>query len=149
MKLERTFAMLKPGVLQRRIVGDIIDRIERKGLQIIGLKIMNLTPLLATSHYIEHSKKSFYEDLISYIVSGPVVAIAIEGDDAVKIMRRLCGPTSVCESNPGTIRGDYCLHTNLNIIHSSDSIENAQRELSLFFTEKELVSWDDGNQKWF
>lgn len=149
MSKERTFAMLKPGVLQRRIVGDVISRIEQKGLQIIGLKIMNIPPLLATTHYAEHKGKSFYDDLISYIISGPVIAIALEGDEAVKIMRRLCGPTSVCESNPGTIRGDFCLHTNLNIIHSSDSKENAIRELALFFQEKELVSWEDGNAKWY
>lgn len=147
--MQRTFAMLKPGVLQRRIVGDVLTRIEKKGLNIIGLKIMTIPPLLATTHYAEHKGKSFYDNLISYIISGPVVAMAIEGDEAIQLVRRLCGPTAVCESLPGTIRGDYCMHTNHNIIHASDSPESAERELKLFFKPKELVSWEDANKAWF
>lgn len=149
MAIQRTFAMLKPGVLQRRIVGDVLARFERKGLHIVGLKILTIPPLMAATHYAEHKGKSFYDDLISYIISGPVVAMAIEGDEAIQLVRRLCGPTAVCESLPGTIRGDYCLHTNHNIIHSSDSPESAERELKLFFQPNEIVSWDDGNKAWF
>lgn len=149
MAIQRTFAMLKPGVLQRRIAGDVISRFERKGLNIIGLKIMVIPPLVAATHYAEHKGKSFYDELISYIISGPVVAMAIEGDEAIQLVRRLCGPTAVCESLPGTIRGDYCLHTNHNIIHSSDSAESADRELKLFFQPNELVSWNDGNVRWY
>lgn len=149
MAIQRTFAMLKPGVLQRRIVGDVISRFERKGLNLVGLKVMVIPPLVATTHYAEHKGKSFYDNLISYIISGPVVAMVIEGNDAIQLVRRMCGPTAVCESLPGTIRGDYCLHTNLNIIHSSDSVESAERELKLFFQPNELVSWDDGNGHWF
>ncbi len=149
MAIQRTFAMLKPGVLQRRIVGDVMSRFERKGLNIIGLKVMVIPPLVAATHYAEHKGKSFYDDLISYIISGPVVAMAIEGDEAIQLVRRLCGPTAVCESLPGTIRGDYCLHTNHNIIHSSDSAESADRELKLFFQPNELVSWIDGNVGWY
>ncbi|HNQ97504.1 MAG: nucleoside-diphosphate kinase [Spirochaetales bacterium] len=149
MAIQRTFAMLKPGVLQRRIVGDVLARFERKGLHIVGLKILTIPPLMAATHYAEHKGKSFYDDLISYIISGPVVAMAIEGDEAIQLVRRLCGPTAVCESLPGTIRGDYCLHTNHNIIHSSDSPESADRELKLFFQPNEIVSWDDGNKAWF
>lgn len=149
MATQRTFAMLKPGVLQRRIAGDVIARFERKGLNIIGLKVMMISRELAETHYAEHKGKSFYDGLISYIVSGPVVAMAIEGDDAIQLVRRICGPTAVCESLPGTIRGDYCVHTSYNIIHSSDSPESASRELGIFFRESDLVSWDDGNKKWF
>lgn len=149
MAIQRTFAMLKPGVLQRRIVGDVLARFERKGLNIIALKVMNIPPLMAATHYAEHKGKSFYDELISYITSGPVVAMVIEGDDAIQLVRRLCGPTAVCESLPGTIRGDYCMHTGLNIIHSSDSPESAERELKLFFQPNEIVSWVDGNKSWF
>jgi nucleoside-diphosphate kinase len=149
MAIQRTFAMLKPGVLQRRIVGDILSRFEQKGLSIVGLKVMNIPPLVATTHYAEHKGKSFYDELISYIISGPVVAMAIEGDEAIHLVRRLCGPTAVTESLPGTIRGDYCMHTGNNIIHSSDSPDSAARELKLFFSENELVSWTDGNAAWF
>jgi len=148
MAIQRTFAMLKPGVLQRRIIGDVLSRFERKGLNIIGLKVMVIPPLLATTHYAEHKGKSFYNDLIEYITSGAVVAIAVEGDEAIQLVRRLCGPTAVCESLPGTIRGDYCLHTNHNIIHSSDSPESAARELRLFFQPNEMVPWQDGNEQW-
>lgn len=149
MAIQRTFAMLKPGVLQRRIVGDVLTRFEQKGLNIVALKVMVIPPLVAATHYAEHSKKSFYEELVSYITSGPVVAMAIEGDDAIQLVRRLCGPTAVCESLPGTIRGDYCIHTTNNIIHSSDSVDSAERELKLFFQPNELVSWQDGNSQWY
>lgn len=149
MAIQRTFAMLKPGVLQRRIVGEVITRFERKGLKIIGLKVLSIPPLMAATHYAEHKGKSFYEDLVSYIVSGPVVAMAIEGEEAIQLVRRICGPTAVCESLPGTVRGDYCIHTNHNIIHSSDSPESAARELKLFFQPNELFPWEDGNEKWF
>ncbi len=141
--------MLKPGVLQRRIVGDVLSRFERKGLNIVALKVMTIPPLLAATHYAEHKGKSFYDNLISYIISGPVIAMVIEGDEAIQLVRRICGPTAVCESLPGTIRGDYCLHTNYNIIHSSDSPESAERELKLFFKPGEIVSWEDGNATWF
>ena len=149
MAIQRTFAMLKPGVLQRRLAGDVIARFEKKGLNLIGMKILTITPEMAAIHYAEHKEKSFYGELISYITSGPVVAMAIEGDEAIQLVRRLCGPTAVCESAPGTIRGDYCMHTGNNIVHSSDSPESAARELKLFFRDSELVSWTDGNASWF
>ena len=149
MAIQRTFAMLKPGVLQRRIVGDVIARFERKGLNIIGLKVMTIPPVMAATHYAEHQGKSFYDSLIQYITSGPVVAMAIEGDEAIQLVRRICGPTAVCESLPGTVRGDYCVHTTNNIIHSSDSPASAERELKIFFRPEELVSWEDGNALWF
>lgn len=141
--------MLKPGVLQRRLVGEVLSRVERKGLKLIGMKLMRIDRALAERHYAEHVGKVFYDKLIEYTVSGPVVAFVLEGDDAIAKLRRLCGPTNVQESLPGTIRGDFCFNTRLNIIHASDSVESAARETPLFFAEHELHSWSDGNDGWF
>jgi len=141
--------MLKPGILQRRLVGEVLSRIERKGLNLIGLKLIRIDRSLAERHYAEHRGKGFYDKLIDYSISGPVVAFVLEGDDAISKLRRLCGPTNVQESLPGTIRGDFCSTTRLNIIHASDSVESAAREIGLFFSENELISWSDGNNEWF
>jgi nucleoside-diphosphate kinase len=149
MAVERTFAMLKPGTLQRRIVGEVLSRIERKGLNLIALKLTRIDRALAERHYAEHLGKVFYDKLIDYTVSGPVVAFVLEGEDAILKLRRLCGPTDVKESTPGTIRGDFCFTTRLNIIHASDSPESAAREIGLFFSEDELVPWSDGNHVWY
>lgn len=149
MALERTFAMLKPGVLQRRIVGEVFSRIERKGLKFVAMKLTRIDRALAETHYAEHKGKAFYDKLIDYTVSAPVIAFALEGDDAILKLRRLCGPTDVKESLPGTIRGDLCATTRLNIVHASDSPESAAREIGLFFAESELFPWSDGNDAWF
>lgn len=141
--------MLKPGVLQRRIVGEVLSRIERKGFKIVALKLMRIDRDLAETHYAEHRGKPFYEKLVEYTISGPVVALVLEGTDAVLKLRRLCGPTDVMESLPGTIRGDYCFTTRLNIVHASDSPQSAEREISLFFGEGDLVDWKDGNDGWY
>jgi nucleoside-diphosphate kinase len=148
MALERTYAMLKPGVLPRRIVGEIISRIERKGFSIVGLKIMRIPRELAERHYAEHKDKPFFGELVDYITSGPVVAMVLEGEGAVRKLRLLCGATRPEEALPGTIRGDYAMHTNFNIIHASDSPEAAAREIGLFFRPEELVEWADGNKDW-
>jgi len=148
MALERTYAMLKPGVLPRRIVGEIISRIERKGFSIVGLKIMRIPRELAERHYAEHKDKPFFGELVEYITSGPVVAMVLEGEGAVKMLRLLCGATRPEDALPGTIRGDYAMHTNFNIIHASDSPEAAAREIGLFFRPEELVEWADGNKDW-
>jgi nucleoside-diphosphate kinase len=147
--MERTYAMLKPGILQRRVVGDIIGRIERKGLKIVGLKLMTISRELAETHYAEHKGKGFFSELISYIVSGPVVAMVIEGEGAIAMIRKLCGATKAEESLPGTIRGDYALHTGLNVIHASDGPESAAREIGLFFKAEEIVAFEDSNGAWF
>jgi nucleoside-diphosphate kinase len=148
MAIERTYAMLKPGVLQRRVAGEIIARIERKGLKIIALKIMTIPRGLAETHYAEHREKAFFGELVSFICSGPVVAMAVEGEDAIARVRALCGATKVEAALPGTIRGDYAMHTGLNIIHASDSPEAASREIGLFFRDPELCPWKDGNDAW-
>ncbi|NLJ46201.1 MAG: nucleoside-diphosphate kinase [Treponema sp.] len=148
MALERTFTMLKPGVLSRRIAGEILTRIERKGLTIRALKMMKIDRELAETHYAEHRGKDFFTSLVDYITSGPVVAMVLEGDGAIAMLRRLCGPTKAEEAAPGTIRGDYGMHTNLNIIHASDSPESAARETALFFKPEEILDWEDGNHGW-
>jgi nucleoside-diphosphate kinase len=148
MANERTFSMLKPGVLQRRLVGEIIARIEGKGLRIVALKMMSIPRSLSETHYAEHREKSFFAELVAFITSGPVVAMVIEGDNAIAQVRRLCGATKVDDALPGTIRGDYAMHTGLNIIHASDSGASAEREIGLFFDKSELCPWTDGNDAW-
>lgn len=148
MSVEKTYVMLKPGVMQRRLVGEIVNRFERKGLRIIGAKLFRITEEQAKNHYSEHAEKNFFSDLVSYIVSDPVFAFVLEGDGAVTVVRRMVGATRVEESLPGTIRGDYSLHTQLNVIHASDSVESAEREIGIFFRPEELVRWSDGNDCW-
>lgn len=141
--------MCKPGVLNRRIVGQVITRLENKGLKLVGLKMMEISPELAARHYAEHEGKSFYQDLIDYITSGPVVAMVWQGDDCVNLVRKICGATKPSEAAPGTIRGDFCSHTNHNIIHASDSDESADREIDLFFKPEEIIDWEDQSALWF
>lgn len=145
----RCFAMLKPGVLNRRLVGEVISRLEKKGLKLVGLKLMNVSPELAAQHYAEHKGKPFYDPLVDYITSGPVVVMVWQGDDCVTLVRKLAGSTKPEDAQPGTIRGDFCIHTTNNIIHASDSDENANREINLFFKKEELIDWEDQAAKWF
>ena len=146
--LERSFVMLKPGVIHRRAAGEIISRFEKKGLRIVALKMLQMPLPLAQAHYAEHEGKSFFEELIAYTTSAPVVVMVLEGDGAIPVIRKLCGPTRVEDAPPGTIRGDYAMQTAHNIIHASDSVESAEREISLFFGPEEIFSWDDGNSEW-
>jgi len=148
MAVERTFTMLKPGVLARRIAGEIIARIEKKGLTIRAIKTLRMDRARAESHYAEHEGKSFFGELVAYITSGPVIAMVVEGDGAISMLRKLCGSTKAEDAIPGTIRGDYALHTGLNIIHASDSPESAAREIGLFFEPGEILEWQDGNHGW-
>jgi len=141
--------MCKPGVLNRRLVGQVISRLENKGLKLVGLKLMQISPELAGQHYAEHKGKSFYDELVSYITSGPVVAMVWQGDDCVTLVRKVVGATKPSEAQPGTIRGDFCSHTNHNIIHASDSDESAEREINLFFKPEELIDWRDEASLWY
>lgn len=140
--------MLKPGVLNRRIAGEVINRLERKGLRLVGLKMMQISSELASKHYAEHKEKPFFGELCSYITSAPVVAMVWEGDDCVTIVRKVVGATKPSEAAPGTIRGDFCAHTNYNVIHASDSDESAAREISLFFKDEEIFNWEDSLKDW-
>lgn len=146
--MTRCFAMLKPGVLNRRLVGEVISRLEKKGLKMVGCKLMTISPELAANHYQEHDGKPFYDDLVGYITSGPVLAMVWQGDDCVTLVRKLVGSTKPAEAAPGTIRGDFCAHTSHNIIHASDSDASAEREINLFFKPEELIDWNDVESIW-
>lgn len=145
----RCYTMLKPGVLNRRIVGEVITRLERKGLKLVGLKMIQITKEVAEKHYAEHKEKPFFGELVSYITSAPVVAMVWQGDECVTLVRKLVGATKVTESAPGTIRGDFGLHTNCNIIHASDSDESAEREINIFFKPEEIIDWEDKTAAYF
>ncbi|TVQ20987.1 MAG: nucleoside-diphosphate kinase [Spirochaetaceae bacterium] len=146
--METTYVMLKPGVLQRRLAGEIIRRIEQKGLTIVGMKLMQIPKERAETHYSEHQGKGFFADLIGYITSGPVLAMAIRGEGSIAAVRRLCGATKIEDALPGTIRGDFAGVTTKNIIHASDSPESAEREMKLFFNDGEIVEYEAGNEEW-
>jgi len=136
---ERTFVMLKPDAVQRGLVGEIISRIERKGLKIIAMKMLRVDRALAERHYEVHRGKHFFEELVEFVTSSPVVAMVIEGEEAIKVIRRMMGTTNPFEAEPGTIRGDFGCDLTRNLIHGSDSPEMAAREIALFFQEGEIV----------
>lgn len=147
--MERTFIAIKPDAVQRGLVGEIIGRFEKKGYKIIGLKMMHISRETADEHYAEHHGKPFFERLVNFISSGPIVAIVVAGENAVKTARKLLGSTSPQDAEPGSIRFDYgqCLHR--NIIHGSDCVESAEREIKIFFNENELMTgWDRCTDLW-
>lgn len=146
--MNKCFVMLKPGVINRRIVGEIITRLERKGLQLVGMKLMQISDELASQHYAEHKEKPFFNELTTYITSGPVIAMVWAGDNCVQLVRKIVGATKVEESAPGTIRGDFSLHTAQNVVHASDSDASAEREINLFFKPEEVLTWSDSIGKW-
>ncbi|VAX42780.1 Nucleoside diphosphate kinase [hydrothermal vent metagenome] len=141
MATERSLILVKPDGVQRRLAGKIIVRIEEKGLKLVGLKMLHVTKELAAEHYAEHLEKPFYPLLEEFITDGPVVAIAVEGPEAISVMRSMMGSTNGRESAPGTIRGDYGLSRQMNLIHGSDSPESATRELSIYFKPEELLDY--------
>ncbi|WP_256757293.1 nucleoside-diphosphate kinase [Cohnella sp. WQ 127256] len=146
--MERTYLMVKPDGVQRGLIGEIVSRFERKGLKLIGAKLMNVSKERAEKHYEEHEGKDFYEKLLQFITAGPVFAMVWEGDQAVGLSRALIGKTNALEAAPGTIRSDFAIHTNFNLIHGSDSHDNAEREIAIFFSEEELISYDKVIQVW-
>ena len=135
MTMERTLVLVKPDGVRRGLVGEIVSRIERKGLTLVAGRFFTIDEALAGRHYAEHTEKPFFGDLVSFITSGPVMALAVEGPEAVKIVRTLMGPTDPVDAPPGTIRGDLATEITFNLIHGSDSPESASRELALFFPE--------------
>ncbi|MCL4108212.1 UNVERIFIED_CONTAM: hypothetical protein GTU68_066135 [Idotea baltica] len=148
MATERTLILVKPDGLQRRLAGEIISRIENKGLKIVGLKMMKVTPELSKQHYAEHVEKPFYPDLESFITAAPVIAIAVEGPEAISTMRTLIGATNGREAAPGTIRGDYGSSRQMNLIHGSDGPDAATRELGIYFADGELCDFDGTIDGW-
>ncbi|HEY5606188.1 MAG TPA: nucleoside-diphosphate kinase [Thermoplasmata archaeon] len=145
---DRTFVLLKPDAVQRGLVGEIVRRFERRGLKLIALKMIRVTRSLAETYYAEHKGKPFFEPLMSYITSGPVVAMVLEGDGAVSIVRKMMGKTNSAEAEPGTIRGDLALTIGRNVIHGSDSPESANREIPLFFKPEELLAYTRLDEAW-
>ncbi|KUK82342.1 MAG: Nucleoside diphosphate kinase [Mesotoga prima] len=139
--MERTFAYLKPNAIQRGLVGEIIRRIEEKGLKILALKMLMISESKARELYREHAGKDFYEPLLAFIQSGPVVAIVLEGEDAVQRLRILIGKTDPVQADPGSIRGRFGVSVRKNLIHASDSIESAIRETNIFFDKTEILDY--------
>ncbi|SDC51228.1 MULTISPECIES: nucleoside-diphosphate kinase [unclassified Candidatus Frackibacter] len=137
--MEQTFFMIKPDGVKRNLVGKVVSRVEERGLNIKAMKMLQISDELAKEHYAEHVDKPFFPDLKEFITSGPVVAMVVEGAQAIKTVRNMMGATDPFEAKPGTIRGDYALIIDENVVHGSDSQESAEREINLFFTEDELV----------
>ncbi|MBF7017084.1 nucleoside-diphosphate kinase [Staphylococcus durrellii] len=146
--MERTFLMIKPDAVQRNLIGEIISRIERKGLKLVGGKIMTVDKSLAETHYAEHVDKPFYNNLVSFITSAPVFAMVVEGENAVHVARHIIGSTNPSEATPGTIRGDLGLTVGRNIIHGSDSVEAANKEINLWFNLNELSDYEQPRNPW-
>lgn len=146
--MERTLILLKPDAVQRGLVGQVLSRFEQKGLKIAAMKLMQITPELAAKHYEAHKERKFYPGLVKFMTSSPVVALALEGIDAIKICRNLMGATFGADAAPGTIRGDFGVSRGLNLVHGSDSAESAQRELGLFFAANELQEYSRAVDAW-
>jgi nucleoside-diphosphate kinase len=148
MVMQRTLVLCKPDAVQRGIVGRIIARFERKGLKIAGLKMVAVDEELASRHYAEHLKKAFYPELKAFITSCPVIAMAVEGENAVEVVRNLMGVTNPQNAASGTIRGDFGLDLTMNLVHGSDSLASAERELALFFEDDELFDYELTMREW-
>jgi len=146
--MERTFVMIKPDGVQRRLIGKVIERLEQSGLKIVAMKFLHVSRQLAEKHYEVHKGKPFYDGLIKYITSGPVVAMVVEGLNAIERVRTLVGATDPQKAAPGTIRGDYAQHIGRNIIHASDAKETAEKEIKLWFSDDEIVSYSMIDEEW-
>ena len=146
--IQKSFVMMKPDAVSRRLMGKILSRFEEKGLQVIAVKLMQIDEDLAKAHYGEHEGKPFFEDLIAYITSSPSLAMVIKGEEAISTIRKMVGATNPLEADMGTIRGDFAMDTGRNIIHASDAPESAEREISLFFNEKEICDYSIVDNIW-
>ena len=146
--MEQTLVLIKPDGVQRGLIGEVIGRLERRGLKLVALKLMQVDDALAHRHYGEHVDRPFFGGLVSFITSGPVVAMVWEANNAVEIVRNTMGPTNPASAAPGTIRGDLGVDIGRNLIHGSDSPDSAQRELSLFFRPEELLPYSRSNDGW-
>jgi nucleoside-diphosphate kinase len=146
--MERTFVMIKPDGVQRGLIGAVIGRLEQRGLKLAAAKFLWVSEELAKTHYAVHEGKPFYEGLIEYITSAPVMAMVWEGPNAIAAVRQTMGATRPTEAAPGSIRHDFCLEVNRNLTHASDGLETAQSEIALWFKPEELVSWQGANDPW-
>ncbi|MGC7871603.1 nucleoside-diphosphate kinase [Desulfosporosinus sp. SYSU MS00001] len=146
--MERTFLMLKPDAIQRGLVGRIIAKLEDKGFKLVGLKLLQVDRALAEAHYAEHKGKGFFEPTVAYIMSSPVVAMVWQGKNVVALARELMGATNPANANPGSIRGKYGMDISRNVIHGSDSIASAEREIALYFKSEELIDYTKAGEDW-
>ena len=142
---ERTLVLFKPDSVHRRLVGALFERFERKGFRLLGMKLVHPEKSLVEKHYAVHKGKPFYNDLVQFLTAGPTVAMVWEGREAIAVVRLLIGPTDGAKAPPGTIRGDYGLSIQNNLVHASDSPDNAALEIGLWFRPDELVNWDKAN----
>jgi nucleoside-diphosphate kinase len=146
--MEQTLIIVKPEGVQRGLIGALLSRFEQRGLKLVGLKLLQITPTLAEQHYGVHKGKPFYAGLVQHITSGPVVVGVVEGPKAISVVRTTMGTTNAAEALPGTIRGDFALEIGFNIIHGSDGPETAEKEINLFFKPEELVNYNLATEQW-
>jgi nucleoside-diphosphate kinase len=146
--MERSLIILKPDAVQRGLAGPILTRLEQRGIKFAGLKLMRIDEALARRHYAIHEGKPFFNGLVEYIVSGPVVVAAVTGKNVIGMVRNMVGATNPAQATPGTIRGDFAVDIGRNLIHASDSAENGEKEIALFFQEHELIDLDRSNDRW-
>lgn len=146
--MERTFLMVKPDGVQRNLIGEIVAKFEKKGFQLVGAKLMQISNELAEEHYGEHKERPFFGELVDFITSGPVFAMVWEGENVIATARKMMGATNPQEAAPGTVRGDYGVTVGKNVIHGSDSPESAEREINLFFKQEELVDYKKDSNNW-
>lgn len=148
MQAERTLVLAKPDAVQRGLMGELVGRFERRGLHPVGIKLMRVTTEMAERHYAEHRDKPFFGGLVSFITSSPVLAMVWEGPGAVAMVRAMMGATNPAASAPGTIRGDLAVSLAMNVVHGSDSVESAAREVDIFFSAGELMAWESAATPW-
>jgi len=146
--IEHTFVMVKPDGVQRGLIGEVLSRFEKRGIKVCAIKMMKIPKELAERHYGEHKGKSFYDSLVSFITSGPVVCMVLEGDNAVTVVRAMMGKTNPQDAPIGTIRGDLAMHMSKNVVHGSDSSESAKREIELFFSDYEIQKYEKIDGAW-
>ena len=146
--MEKTLVLIKPDGVQRGLIGEVVSRLERRGLRLIGAKFMQVSQELAEIHYAIHKGKPFYPGLIRYITSAPVMAMVWEGPNAIAAVRQTMGATHPTEAAPGSVRHDYALEVGRNLTHASDTVENGENEVALWFQSQELVSWERANDPW-
>jgi len=146
--MQRTLVLLKPDSVQRGLIGDVITRLERRGLKFAAMKLMKVSDELAQKHYAEHVGKPFFEGLVKFITSSPIVAMVVEGENAIDLVRTTMGATNPKDAGPGTVRGDFGVTIGMNLVHGSDSEESAKREIDLFFSECEILDYDRAIDEW-
>jgi nucleoside-diphosphate kinase len=148
LRLERSLVLIKPDAMQRGLAGEIISRIERRGLKIVAMKMLRMDRTLAQRHYAVHEGKAFFDDLVKFITSSPIIAIVFQGENAVEVIRQTMGQTDPTKAHSGTIRGDFGIDIGHNLVHGSDSLENASKEINLFFSAEEISDYAREIDKW-